>query len=51
MIGAGENGHAIRLNMTEEMQAKDLFQINQFNIIASDKIPFDRKLPDVRKKA
>lgn len=49
--GVGDNGRAVRLNGDEELKAKDLFQINQFNIVASDRIALNRTLPDVRKKS
>lgn len=49
--GAGEKGKAVQLNITEEQKSKNTFQINQFNLVASDKVALNRSLPDIRKKA
>uniref|UniRef100_A0A0K2VIY1 Polypeptide N-acetylgalactosaminyltransferase n=1 Tax=Lepeophtheirus salmonis TaxID=72036 RepID=A0A0K2VIY1_LEPSM len=50
--GMGENGEAVfALNSREEALAKRLWHINKFNLLASDKISLDRKLPDVRKES
>lgn len=38
----------IRPNEMSKMQA--LYTINRFNLLASDRIPLNRTLPDVRKK-
>lgn len=45
---AGEMGKPVRTNPGEELLMKELFKINQFNLLASDKISFNRSLPDVR---
>ncbi|KFD55938.1 hypothetical protein M513_03062 [Trichuris suis] len=47
----GKDGQAVRLNAEDDALAAHLFQINQFNIIASDRIPLNRSLPDVRRAA
>lgn len=49
--GFGENGRAVKLDAIDESRAKELFQINQFNLVASDRIALNRSLPDMRKKA
>uniref|UniRef100_A0A915HK57 Glycosyltransferase 2-like domain-containing protein n=1 Tax=Romanomermis culicivorax TaxID=13658 RepID=A0A915HK57_ROMCU len=49
--GFGEKGKAVRLNGEDEIKSKDLFQINQFNLVASDRIALNRTLLDARKKA
>jgi len=46
--GAGEGGRPVNLKPREVIRAKRLFHINQFNIVASDKISLDRKLEDQR---
>lgn len=46
--GAGEGGLPVNLKQHETIRAKRLFHINQFNIVASDKISLDRRLEDVR---
>uniref|UniRef100_A0A914W963 Polypeptide N-acetylgalactosaminyltransferase n=1 Tax=Plectus sambesii TaxID=2011161 RepID=A0A914W963_9BILA len=48
---AGEMGKAVKLNAMEEKLADDIWSVNQFNLVASDRIAFNRSLPDVRKKA
>jgi len=47
---AGLNGEAVVLPAFEAPKMKKLFQINRFNLLASDKIPINRTLPDVRRK-
>ena len=46
--GAGEGGLPVSLPPHQTILAKRLFPINQFNILASDKISLDRRLEDVR---
>ena len=46
----GRDGTPVQIpsHMMSRMQA--LFRINRFNLMASDRIPLNRTLPDVRKK-
>ncbi|OQV12866.1 Polypeptide N-acetylgalactosaminyltransferase 1 [Hypsibius exemplaris] len=46
--GPGEMGKAVVLSGDEEQQAKDSFNINQFNLLVSDRVALNRTLPDVR---
>lgn len=46
---AGKNGEPVFLNPGEQHKAKRLYHINKFNIVASDKIPLNRSLADIRK--
>lgn len=47
---AGRDGEAVIIPSFESPKMSKLFQINRFNIMASDRIPLNRSLPDVRKK-
>ncbi|UXI23015.1 microtubule binding protein YTM1 [Sarcoptes scabiei] len=47
----GENGEPVLIPKSLRAKAKRLFQINQFNLMASDLISLNRSLPDVRKKS
>lgn len=44
----GEMGRAIRIPPEDEAKQKKLFEINQFNLMASDMIALNRSLKDVR---
>ncbi|XP_032822772.1 polypeptide N-acetylgalactosaminyltransferase 13 isoform X1 [Petromyzon marinus] len=46
--GPGEMGKAVHIPKVEEEHMRDLFKINQFNLLVSDKIALNRSLPDVR---
>ncbi|XP_078085318.1 polypeptide N-acetylgalactosaminyltransferase 13 isoform X1 [Mustelus asterias] len=46
--GPGEMGKAVLIPMEDQEKMRDLFKINQFNLMASDMIAFNRTLPDVR---
>jgi polypeptide N-acetylgalactosaminyltransferase len=46
----GKNGQAVVIPSHQLLKMQQLFQINRFNLLASDRIPLDRSLPDVRKK-
>ncbi|XP_065493819.1 polypeptide N-acetylgalactosaminyltransferase 13 isoform X1 [Caloenas nicobarica] len=46
--GPGEMGKAVLIPRDEQDKMKELFKINQFNLMASDLIALNRSLPDVR---
>ncbi|XP_025093497.1 polypeptide N-acetylgalactosaminyltransferase 13-like isoform X2 [Pomacea canaliculata] len=46
--GPGEMGKAVVVPKDQEAQAKELFKINQFNLVASDMMSLNRSLPDYR---
>lgn len=46
--GPGEMGKAVVVHKDQEAQAKELFKINQFNLVASDMMSLNRSLPDYR---
>ncbi|NXK70556.1 GLT13 acetylgalactosaminyltransferase, partial [Sylvietta virens] len=46
--GPGEMGRAVLIPREEQEKMKELFKINQFNLLASDRIALNRSLPDVR---
>lgn len=46
----GKNGNPVMIPPKDFFMMKQLFQINRFNLMASDRIPLNRSLPDVRKK-
>ncbi|XP_072331415.1 polypeptide N-acetylgalactosaminyltransferase 13 isoform X1 [Scyliorhinus torazame] len=46
--GPGEMGRAVLIPKEDQEKMRDLFKINQFNLMASDMIAFNRTLPDVR---
>uniref|UniRef100_A0A8D8SF33 Polypeptide N-acetylgalactosaminyltransferase n=2 Tax=Cacopsylla melanoneura TaxID=428564 RepID=A0A8D8SF33_9HEMI len=45
----GRNGVPVNLPSHLHSKAQQLYQINRFNLLASDRIPLNRTLPDVRK--
>jgi len=47
----GDNGRAVILPKEKEAESKELFKINQFNLIASDMMSLNRTLPDYRMDA
>ncbi|CAL4123648.1 unnamed protein product [Meganyctiphanes norvegica] len=47
---AGENGNPVQIPPFEMGRMQQLYHINKFNLLASDRIPLNRTLPDVRKK-
>ncbi len=46
--GPGEQGDGVTLAASEEQKKQDLFKVNGFNALASDKISLDRALKDIR---
>ncbi|KAA0191119.1 hypothetical protein HAZT_HAZT001487 [Hyalella azteca] len=47
---AGAMGAPVQLGSWEGARMQLLYHINKFNLLASDRIPLNRTLPDVRKK-
>ncbi|KAF5296609.1 hypothetical protein FQA39_LY12437 [Lamprigera yunnana] len=47
---AGRDGLPVIIAPKDIIKMKQLYQINRFNLLASDKVPLNRTLPDVRKK-
>uniref|UniRef100_A0A4W6FPK6 Polypeptide N-acetylgalactosaminyltransferase n=1 Tax=Lates calcarifer TaxID=8187 RepID=A0A4W6FPK6_LATCA len=46
--GPGEMGKAVNIPKDDQEKMRELFKINQFNLMASDIIALNRSLPDVR---
>ncbi|XP_034945804.1 polypeptide N-acetylgalactosaminyltransferase 3 isoform X2 [Chelonus insularis] len=46
----GRNGEPVLISSKDFPVMQQLFQINRFNLMASDRIPLNRTLPDVRKR-
>ena len=46
--GPGEGGEVVVLSPEEQKEADRLFRKEAFNIVASDKIAMDRRIPDTR---
>ncbi|XP_035736590.1 polypeptide N-acetylgalactosaminyltransferase 3-like isoform X1 [Vespa mandarinia] len=46
----GRNGEPVIISSKHFIKMQQLYQINRFNLMASDRIPLNRSLPDVRKK-
>lgn len=47
---AGRDGDAVIIPSFESPKMSKLFQINRFNVMASDRIPLNRTIPDVRRQ-
>lgn len=47
---AGRNGEGVLISPNEFPIMQQLFQINRFNLMASDRMPLNRSLPDYRRK-
>lgn len=47
---AGAQGVPVQVGAWEGARMQMLYHINKFNLLASDRIPLNRTLPDVRKK-
>lgn len=50
VAGEGENGKPVVIPQRETLKMHQQFSINRYNLLASDRIPLNRTLPDVRKK-
>lgn len=48
LTGPGQNGAGVIIEKEKEEDMKELFKINQFNLMASDRISVNRTLPDYR---
>uniref|UniRef100_A0A8K9UBX2 Polypeptide N-acetylgalactosaminyltransferase n=1 Tax=Oncorhynchus mykiss TaxID=8022 RepID=A0A8K9UBX2_ONCMY len=46
--GPGEGGKPVVISKENQEKMKEMFKINQFNLMASEMIAFNRTLPDVR---
>lgn len=46
----GRDGSPVVIPSHMSSQMQKLYRINRFNLMASDRIPLNRSLPDVRKK-
>lgn len=46
--GPGEGGKPVVISKENQEKMKEMFKINQFNLMASDMIALNRSLPDVR---
>lgn len=46
--GPGEGGKPVVIPKDNQEKMKDMFKINQFNLMASEMIALNRSLPDVR---
>lgn len=46
--GPGEMGKPVIISKEKQEKMKEMFKINQFNLMASDMIALNRTLPDVR---
>ncbi|KAK7871235.1 hypothetical protein R5R35_001094 [Gryllus longicercus] len=48
--GAGRDGLPVLLPPAAQARARRLYRVNRYNLVASDRVPLNRSLPDVRKK-
>lgn len=47
--GEGEQGNPVSVPSREVLKMQQIFQINRFNLMASDRVSLNRSLPDVRR--
>ena len=47
----GDNGRGVGIPKDRQAESKELFKINQFNLVASDMMSLNRTLPDYRMEA
>jgi len=47
-LGPGEQGQAVVLKPEDEHEKQELYKVNGFNGLASDKMSLNRSLPDIR---
>ncbi|XP_055681573.1 polypeptide N-acetylgalactosaminyltransferase 3 [Lutzomyia longipalpis] len=47
--GEGENGKPVAIPVKDMLRMQQVFQVNRFNLLASDRISLNRSLPDVRR--
>ncbi|CAB3377482.1 Hypothetical predicted protein [Cloeon dipterum] len=47
-IGPGEQGQSVVLKPEDEHEKEELYKVNGFNALASDKMSLNRSLPDIR---
>ena len=45
----GRWGEPVAIAPHEQALSRSLYRIHRFNLLASDRIPLDRELPDIRK--
>lgn len=50
MLNSGENGQPVYLPPGEQSRANQLYYVNRFNLVVSDRISVNRSLPDVRRR-
>lgn len=48
MSWTGEYGRGVNIGPSETKLKEEMFKINKFNLLASDRIALNRSLPDVR---
>lgn len=46
--GPGEQGQPLHLKPEDEHEKQELYKVNGFNALASDRIALNRSLPDIR---
>lgn len=49
MPGEGEHGNPVSVPSRDVLKMQHIFQVNRFNLMASDRVSLNRSLPDVRR--